>query len=341
MSSPAAFLSPAEAARRLGVSAKALRLYEERGLLLPGRTPAGWRAYGPADMDRARHVVALRSLGLSLAQVETALAGGDPDGLAAAVETHQAALEVRLRDLTTTIADLRDLRRRAASGARLSIDELAGLRRTTSEIVATFDLPWPWGGERFELRGGSRITFITGPLFSGKTRLAQLIAGALPGGGFVGLDRATGLRDRLEADPALNQRVERAMAWLIEDGATCTDALLALVAALEADGAGAIVVDMIEQGLDEATQNAVIASLRRPRRNAPALFLMTRSTAILDVAAVAPDEAIIFCPANHAPPVYVSPWPGAEGFEALASCLAPPDVRARSEGVVAIRQPAA
>jgi DNA-binding transcriptional MerR regulator len=35
------FLSAADAARRLGVSAKALRLYEERGLIAPGRTSAG------------------------------------------------------------------------------------------------------------------------------------------------------------------------------------------------------------------------------------------------------------------------------------------------------------
>ena len=47
------FLNPSEAARRLGVSAKALRLYEQRGLLVPARTAAGWRSYGPAEMARA------------------------------------------------------------------------------------------------------------------------------------------------------------------------------------------------------------------------------------------------------------------------------------------------
>ncbi|MDP1639637.1 MAG: MerR family transcriptional regulator [Hyphomicrobium sp.] len=47
MNSSAQFLSASEAASRLGVSAKALRLYEQRGLIAPIRSAAGWRAYGP------------------------------------------------------------------------------------------------------------------------------------------------------------------------------------------------------------------------------------------------------------------------------------------------------
>ncbi len=41
------FLNPSEAARRLGISAKALRLYEQRGLIAPVRSSAGWRASSP------------------------------------------------------------------------------------------------------------------------------------------------------------------------------------------------------------------------------------------------------------------------------------------------------
>jgi hypothetical protein len=50
-----------------------------------------------------------------------------------------------------------------------------------------------------------------------------------------------------------------------------------------------------------------------------------------------PDEAIILCPANHSPPTVVAPYPGAPGYEAVATCLAPPDVRARTEGMRAWR----
>ena len=80
MSSPAQFLNPSEAAKRLGVSAKALRLYEQRGLIAPARTAVGWRAYGPDEMARVAEIVALRQLGLSLSQVARVL-GGDSEVL--------------------------------------------------------------------------------------------------------------------------------------------------------------------------------------------------------------------------------------------------------------------
>ena len=76
---------------------------------------------------------------------------------------------------------------------------------------------------------------------------------------------------------------------------------------------------------------------RPPGLGARPLFLLTRSSAILDLAAMGPDEAIIFCPANHSPPISVAPYPGAAGYEAVATCLASPDVRARTEGVIAWR----
>jgi hypothetical protein len=141
---------------------------------------------------------------------------------------------------------------------------------------------------------------------------------------------------RLEADPALKSRVDQALAWLIEDGAESSPALVSLLAGLETEAA-AIVLDMVEQGLGQGTQEALIAYLRQRNPGAPPLFLMTRSNAILDLGAVGPNETIILCPANHSPPTQVAPYPGAPGYEAVATCLASPEVRARTEGVIAWR----
>lgn len=331
MNGPNVFLSPAEAARQLGVSIKALRLYEERGLLQPGRTQAGWRAYGPGEMARARDIAALRALGLSLAQIADAIAGDRVDGLAAALEAHEASLEHGLRRCASAIARVRELRSRIAGGARLSLSELAALGDGGVEIAATIDLPWPWGGERFELRTLKPLTYLTGPLFSGKTKLAMAIAEAVPGAVFIGLDRAA-----IASLSAAPDDVRRTMTWLIEDGATRSDALSALVHALEAKGPSALVFDLIEQDLNEATQLALMAHLRRRGPGAMPIVLMTRSTAILDLASARPDEAIILCPANHSAPIYVTPHPGAAGYEATASCLASTEVRARTKGVIAI-----
>ena len=181
MSPSAQFLSASEAATRLGVSVKALRLYEQRGLIAPARTSAGWRAYGPNEMARVAEIAALRELGLSLSQVGRVL-GGDSESLEPALAAHQAALESRVHQLVDTVDKVRRLRTDITGGRALAASELARLLRPASKFSVAFDLPWPWGGERFELRDIRSLNYIIGPLGSGKTRLAKCIAESLPGG---------------------------------------------------------------------------------------------------------------------------------------------------------------
>ncbi|WP_293867592.1 MerR family transcriptional regulator [uncultured Alsobacter sp.] len=339
MTAAARVLTASEAALRLGVSVKALRLYEERGLLAPLRTAAGWRAYGPDAMARAADLVALRALGFSLAQMQRVVAGST-DGLEAALATHQARLEDEAAGRADAIRRIGAMRARLAAGAPANLTDLTRLAASPTSPALSLDLPWPWGGERFELREIRPLTHIVGPLGSGKTRLARLISEVLPDATFLDLERTArvaAVRQRLADDAGHAARVEATLAWLAEEGATASDALLVLVAALVDGGTGPLVVDLIDQGLDEAAQRALATWLRRRGALARPVFAMTRSSAFLDLAAVGPCEQVIVCPANHSPPVLVDPYPGAPGYEAVATCLASPAVRARTEGVVAVR----
>ncbi len=103
MSATAKFLSPSDVARQFGISVKALRLYEQRGLITPTRTAAGWRTYGPDAIRRVKEIVALRGLGFSLVQISR-VQGGDTDGLEQALATHQTTLEHDLGHMSGVVA---------------------------------------------------------------------------------------------------------------------------------------------------------------------------------------------------------------------------------------------
>jgi DNA-binding transcriptional MerR regulator len=340
VAAPDQFLNPSEAAKRLGVSVKALRLYEQRGFVTPRRTAAGWRVYGPDEMRRVAEIVGLRELGLSLGQMAQVLQG-DATSLETALSGHQAVLEGRLHQLTEIVDKVRRVRADLASGKTPAAGDLARLMKPGTSISVAFDLPWPWGGEPFELRDIKPLNHIVGPLGSGKTRLARRLAESFPDANFLGPDRLAdgGAKAQalLDANPRLKSRVDQALGWLVEDGANLSEALVTLLVSLEERDSTIAVVDMLEQGLDKATQEALIGWLRRRASSARPLFFLTRSTAILDLDAVGPYEAIIFCPANHSTPMLVAPYPGAPGYEAVATCLASPEVRARTEGVIAWR----
>jgi DNA-binding transcriptional MerR regulator len=87
-------ISIGEFARRSRLSLKALRLYDERGVLVPSRVDraSGYRYYDPAQLEEARRVVMLRELQLPLAAIKELLAC-DPGDAAARIEEHWRGAE--------------------------------------------------------------------------------------------------------------------------------------------------------------------------------------------------------------------------------------------------------
>ncbi|HWU54042.1 MAG TPA: MerR family transcriptional regulator [Rhizomicrobium sp.] len=123
-------LSPTEVARRFGVSIKALRLYERRGLLKPLRSKSGWRTYGPDQIARLHQILALKRLGLPLASIGQLLASADTlDGVLA---LQDQALVQEGRRIAKALALIRKARVKLRSGQSLSVDDLATLSKETS-----------------------------------------------------------------------------------------------------------------------------------------------------------------------------------------------------------------
>ncbi|MEN3361438.1 MAG: hypothetical protein V7637_5420 [Mycobacteriales bacterium] len=99
-----------EFARRAVLSPKALRLYDEFGLLRPARVDpsSGYRWYRPDQVERARMVALLRRLDMPLARIGAVL---ELDGVAAAAEIDGFWAEVQARSAAqrALVTYLRDL----------------------------------------------------------------------------------------------------------------------------------------------------------------------------------------------------------------------------------------
>ena len=76
--------------RLTGVGVKALRHYDEVGLLVPAAVDdeTGYRFYSPDQVDRAEAIRLLRRLDMPLEEIRTTLAAGDPAALRAALVSH-------------------------------------------------------------------------------------------------------------------------------------------------------------------------------------------------------------------------------------------------------------
>lgn len=101
-----------ELARRTGLTVKTIRFYSDRGIVAPaGRTPAGYRRYGPDAVSRLALVRTLRELGLGLDVIRRVVDRELTLGQVAA--DHAAALDVqigvlRLRRAVLTAAARRE-----------------------------------------------------------------------------------------------------------------------------------------------------------------------------------------------------------------------------------------
>jgi len=98
-------------AERAGVSVKAVRYYESRGLLAPARSANGYRDYDAADVLVVREIRALLSLGLTADEtvpfVECLRAGNDrADVCPASLDAYR----LRIAEIDERITELSRLR---------------------------------------------------------------------------------------------------------------------------------------------------------------------------------------------------------------------------------------
>jgi len=116
--------SIAELAAELGVTTRAIRFYEAKGLLEPQRA-GSTRVYTHRDRARLQIILRGKRLGFSLARVQEYLDLYDAD------PTHRAQLEHLLRGARQRIAELESQRQ----DLELTIEELREMEELTLEAL--------------------------------------------------------------------------------------------------------------------------------------------------------------------------------------------------------------
>ncbi len=132
-----------EAAAASEVSAKMIRYYEGIGLILPAaRSLAGYRRYGPAELQTLRFLKRARNLGFSVGQMRELLALWRDEGRASAdvkrlALAHVAALEAKAREIAEISGALRHLAEQCEGNHRPDCPIIDELARALPELART------------------------------------------------------------------------------------------------------------------------------------------------------------------------------------------------------------
>jgi MerR family copper efflux transcriptional regulator len=110
-------------AERSGVPASTLRYYEQQGLLPAARTPAGYRIYDQASVERLRFISAAKRLHLSLDSIRALLEAWEVEPCRTVKAQLRPKIQSRLDQVDQSVAELRELKESLRTALR-RLDEL-------------------------------------------------------------------------------------------------------------------------------------------------------------------------------------------------------------------------
>ena len=135
-----------EVARRTGLTSRALRFYEARGLLKPLRTYSGRRLYGQGELERIQQILALKRAGLTLSQIGKLTARGSMD-LGALVDAQLKVIEEREAELGEARSLLLSIKSRIDRGEPVDAATFCSLIRQGDKFMEAED--WKKVTDRF------------------------------------------------------------------------------------------------------------------------------------------------------------------------------------------------
>ena len=127
-----------EVSRATGLTHRALRFYEARGLVKPLRTAGGRRIYGPCELARLNAAVALKSAGFSLGRITELLEGRKVD-LRRTVAAQLTQIDAQAVALANSRALLLSVQGRLDRGEPVDVATICSIIRTGKTIMRSTD----------------------------------------------------------------------------------------------------------------------------------------------------------------------------------------------------------
>ncbi|UVI27820.1 MerR family transcriptional regulator [Paenibacillus spongiae] len=136
-----------EAAKLLGTTPRAIRFYEEKGLLAPVKSPEnGYRSYEDTDINRLRWIVSLRELGLPITAIREAIASKEaaasPDDqhlLLSKLDESRQAIYREWSNLSQALQALDSVMRAGFHRGGLTLDDIEAAASHVREASAVRD----------------------------------------------------------------------------------------------------------------------------------------------------------------------------------------------------------
>jgi|SRR5882672_390854 len=135
------WLTAAECARRTGLTVRALRVYENYGLIKPGRSAAGWRRYGAQDLLKLNEIGLLKVLGLTLSQIRDLTRRPSSPTLRQLLELQLDTWKHRRAEAERGHAVAEAALMQLQAGRSLSVEELCSLIRSIEMTASTAEAP--------------------------------------------------------------------------------------------------------------------------------------------------------------------------------------------------------
>ena len=228
MTAPETLMTIGDFSREARLTSKALRLYDDLGLLCPAEVDphSGYRRYAPSQLERARLVATLRLLGMPLARI-TQVLDLAPAAAAREVEAYWGQAEAdaasRRGIVATLVHQLRNETHIMTTSTQtlhvtIGVSHQQGGRAlqqdaciATRSLIAVAD----GYGERDDVAAAALAAFAVGGLDDAISEIAPVVSAALPAQPSSGTTLTAVV---IEAASARITHIGDARVWLVRDG---------------------------------------------------------------------------------------------------------------------------